>query len=143
MSNSHSNDKMADMKIQFPPDIQKPRSVMSFGAEQFDAGDSFTVLVLLVLVIGALFLRLDKVNRFTEKEITETVTAKVTVQPVIVEGHQTTQLMEQLKTAGLWDLADHGEVPMMIVDSYPMDFNILENIELRKRVFLHTLLHAP
>jgi len=140
MSNSHSNDKMTHKKIQFPPDIQRPQSVLSFGAEQFDTGDSFTILVLLVLVIGALFLRLDKVNRFAEKQITETVTAKVTVQPVIIKGHQTTQLMDQLKTAGLWDLPDHGEVPMILVDSYPIDFHILEDIELRKRIFLHTLL---
>jgi Bax protein len=146
MSNSHPNDKMANNKTQFPQDTPTPQSILRFGAEQFDSGDSFTILVLLVLVIGALFFRLDRldrldrVDRFAEKQISATITPRVTAQPVLVKEFQTAQLLEQLKTAGLWDLSDHGEVPMMFVNSYPDDFHVLEDIQLRKKLFLHTLL---
>ena len=139
---------MAHKKIQFPIDTHRPQSVLRFGAEQFDAGDSFTILVLLFLVIGTVFLRLDKVNQFTpKKNILTTVPVQVASTPilvvstpVLVQENQTVELMEKLKTAGLWDLQDHGEVPMMIVNSYPDDFHVLEDIALRKKLFLHTLL---
>jgi Bax protein len=138
---------MAHKKIQFPIDTQRNQSVLRFGAEQFDAGDSFTVLVLLFLVIGAVFLRLDKVNQFNPKSILPPIpvqVAPIPVQiapkPVLVQENQTVELMEKLKTAGLWDLQDQGEVPMMIVNSYPADFHVLKDITLRKKLFLNTLL---
>ena len=132
---------MAHTKTQFPQDTHRPQSILRFGAEQFDSGDSFTILVLLALVIGALFFRLDRVSQFPAQTILTTVPEKAVSAPVlVVKGKQTTEFMEQLKTAGLWDLPDHGEVPMILFNSYPADFNVLEDIALRKRLFLHTLL---
>jgi len=131
---------MSQENTQCPQEPQRPLSVLRFGAEQFDTGDSLTILVLLFMVIGALFLRLDKVDLFVDKQITPTVFPRITAEPVIVKADQTANLMEQLKTAGLWDFPEYGEIPMMIVNSYPIDFHMFEDIELRKRLFLHTLL---
>jgi len=131
---------MSQENTQCPQEPQRPLSVLRFGAEQFDTGDSLTILVLLFMVIGALFLRLDKVDLFVDKQITPTVYPRITAEPVIVKADQTANLMEQLKTAGLWDFPEYGEIPMMIVNSYPIDFHMFEDIELRKRLFLHTLL---
>ncbi len=131
---------MSQENTQYPQETKRPLSVLRFGAEQFDMGDSLTILVLLFMVIGALFLRLDKVDRFVDKQVTTAVLPKIIAEPVIVKEDYTARLMEQLKTAGLWDVPDYGEIPVMIVNSYPIDFHMLEDIGLRKRIFLHTLL---
>ena len=68
---------MSQENTQYPQEPQRPLSVLRFGAEQFDMGDSLTILVLLFMVIGVLFLRLDKVDRFVDKQITPTVLPKV------------------------------------------------------------------
>ena len=131
---------MAHKQIKFPLDTNKPQPVLRFGAEQFDTGDSFTILVLLALVIGALFLRIDKLNHFVPDNILATVPVQVAVKPVIVDESQTAELIERLKAGGLWELPEHGQIPMMIVNSYPADFHVFKDIGLRKRLFLHTLL---
>ena len=131
---------MSQEKIQYTQKPQRPLSVLRFGAEQFDMGDSLTILFLLFMVIGVFFLRLDKVDRFVDQQITTAVLPRIIAEPVIVREDHTVRLMEQLKTSGLWDLPDYGEIPVMIVNNYPIDFHMLEDIGLRKKIFLHTLL---
>jgi Bax protein len=58
----------------------------------------------------------------------------------LVEEDLTNNLMDKLKTAGLWDLHGQDKVPMLIVNSYPADFHVFEDITLRKKLFLNTLL---
>ncbi len=131
---------MPQENTQYPQKPQRPLSVLRFGAEQFDMGDSLTILFLLFMVIGVFFLRLDKVDRFVDQQITTAVLPRIIAEPVVVREDHTVRLMEQLKTSGLWDLPDYGEIPVMIINNYPIDFHMLEDIGLRKKIFLHTLL---
>ena len=140
MRNSRTNDIMALNQKKYSPDTHKPQSVLRFGAELFDTGDSFTILVLVALVIGVVFMRLDKVNQFVPDTIPVNVPVQIVAKPVLVDESQTTELIERLKAGGLWELPDHGQIPMMIVNSYPADFHVFKDIGLRKRLFLHTLL---
>ena len=130
---------MATKQIKFPLDTNKPQTVLRFGAEQFDSGDSFTIMVLFALVIGVLFLRLDRVDQVAPPIMSAKVPAPIVLKPFVVEESQTDKLIERLKIAGLWDLPDNGQIPLVIINSYPADFHVTEDIRLRTRLFLHTL----
>lgn len=66
-------------------------------------------------------------------------------QPVLAEEkHGTTDyLITTLKQYGLWKIHPSQEVPRFFIKSYPDDLHTVEDIAIKKRVFLHALLpHA-
>jgi len=66
-------------------------------------------------------------------------------QPVVtVEYHRETDyLINKLKQQGLWSINPAQEVPRFFIASYPHDLDTVEDITIKKRVFLHSLLpHA-
>ena len=55
----------------------------------------------------------------------------------------TDNLINKLKQYGLWKIHPSKEVPRFLIESYPADLNAIDDISLRKTVFLHSLLpHA-
>ncbi len=67
--------------------------------------------------------------------------------PPLVEaqGHAATdKLITRLKEHGLWELDPSREtVPPLFINSYPPDLNAVADIDVKKKVFLHSLLpHA-
>lgn len=66
-------------------------------------------------------------------------------QPVVIaEKHEATDiLISQLKEYGLWRITPSSEVPRFFIESYPVDLYAVDDITMKKRVFLHSLLpHA-
>jgi len=60
-----------------------------------------------------------------------------------VKPGETANLISKLKYYGLWKLSPTGKVPPFFIKAYPEDFHTIDDINVRKRVFLHTLLpHA-
>ena len=58
----------------------------------------------------------------------------------IQKHSKTASLINKLKEHGLWKLPASGEVPRVFIKSYPVDLNEVEDISIKKRVFLHSLL---
>ena len=61
------------------------------------------------------------------------------------ENRATVNLIEKLKYYGLWELpdSDEVEVPRFFIKAFPADLNKVENVSIKKRIFLHSLLpHA-
>ena len=66
-------------------------------------------------------------------------------EPALVSGKHgaTDYLIGKLKSYGLWKIYPPQEVPRLLIESYPADLQAVEDISIRKRVFLHSLLpHA-
>lgn len=63
---------------------------------------------------------------------------------VVAKKHEATDnLINNLKEFGLWKIPPTLEVPRYFIESYPDDINAVEDITIKKRVFLHSLLpHA-
>ena len=60
-----------------------------------------------------------------------------------VKPGETANLISKLKYYGLWKLSPTGKVPPFFLKAYPEDLHTIDDINVRKRVFLHTLLpHA-
>lgn len=60
-----------------------------------------------------------------------------------VKSGATAKLISKLKYYGLWKLPATGEVVPFFIKAYPADLNSIDDINVRKRVFLHSLLpHA-
>ncbi len=58
-----------------------------------------------------------------------------------LEKHrETTSLIKILKEFGLWELPVSGEIPSVFIKSYPVDLNEVEDVAIKKRVFLHSLI---
>jgi len=62
----------------------------------------------------------------------------------VTEKHEATDnLINKLKHYGLWEIHPSQEVPRFFIESYPADLNAVEDVSIRKRVFLNSLLpHA-
>ena len=59
------------------------------------------------------------------------------------EKGSTANLINKLKYYGLWELPASEEVPRFFIKAYPTDINTVDDIFVKKRVFLHSLLpHA-
>lgn len=68
---------------------------------------------------------------------------KVFSAAVTAQHRATDYLINTLKQHGLWKIQPQQEVPRFFIDSYPEDLYALDDISIKKRVFLHSLLpHA-
>jgi Bax protein len=75
-------------------------------------------------------------------EITSLQAAKKT-EFVQTKHKATDKLIDKLKQYGLWKIDPSRKVPRFFINNYPDDLYALENVSLKKRVFLHSLLpHA-
>ncbi|MBW2506149.1 MAG: hypothetical protein JRD19_03665, partial [Deltaproteobacteria bacterium] len=68
---------------------------------------------------------------------------KATSSLVKLKHEATDELIEKLKLYGLWKINPSQKVPRFFIRNYPEDLHALNEISLKKRVFLHSLLpHA-
>jgi Bax protein len=66
-------------------------------------------------------------------------------KPVVaaIKHGATEYLINRLKRYGLWKVHPTGEVPRFFIETYPYDLNTIEDIAVKKTIFLHSLLpHA-
>jgi Bax protein len=55
-------------------------------------------------------------------------------------GEDAADLISKLKYHGLWKLPSSGKIPPFFIKTYPVDLYTINDINVRKRVFLHSLL---
>lgn len=107
----------------------------------------WTVYVSLGLLLSVLFLLVSFIgNRYQGMPQSHVASGQDNIQrPVfITERHvETDNLIHELKQHGLWKIPSTLEVPRFFIESYPADLYTLDDVSLRKKVFLHSLLpHA-
>jgi len=127
-----------------PDSRQKSPHMMCFGKRQVRPWVVYSTLgvamVLLFVVISILDISFQAESHFSTIPL-----PKKPKEPVLVaESHPATDnLINRLKKYGLWKIHPAGEIPRFLIESYPPDLYALNDISLRKRVFLHSLLpHA-
>ena len=117
--------------------------MMHFGKRQVHCRTFYsflgTLIIVLFLVVSALGVSYSpysthfKATSWNQDE---------TVFPPIKPG-ATAVLISKLKYYGLWKLPPTGKVAPYLIKTYPADLNSIDNITVKKRVFLHSLLpHA-
>ncbi len=117
--------------------------MMRFGKRQVQHWRAYLALVVTTALLFALISTLGITFRVsTDSAATP---EKILKKPVlVVKTHvETDNLISNLKLYGLWQIHPSKEVPRYLINSYPPDLNILDDVSLKKRVFLHSLLpHA-
>jgi Bax protein len=118
------------------------RFAMHFGKRQVQPWTVYAVLGILTLV---LFILVTSLSNTYQSNLQYSATSgkpdEVSLAPV--KPGETANLISKLKYYGLWKLPATGKVPPFFIKTYPEDFHTIDDISVRKRVFLHTLLpHA-
>ena len=117
--------------------------IMRFGKRQVQHWTAYLALVVTTALLFTLISTLDITFRLsTDSAATPEKTLKEPV--LVVQTHvETDNLISNLKLYGLWQIHPSKEVPRYLIESYPPDLNIVDDVSLKKRVFLHSLLpHA-
>lgn len=136
MNNSTSEPQSSDKK-------KNGSHLMRFGKYQVQHWAVYLTLgiiaLVLVVVISGLGTSYQAVPQLSAVPI------KTQKESVLVsQKHGATDfLINKLKHYGLWKIKPAQEVPRFLISSYPADLNAVDDISVRKRVFLHSLLpHA-
>jgi Bax protein len=117
--------------------------MMHFGKFEVHHWIAYTALGILAAILFLLFSYLGVTYHVKQysTELSERDIQDPTFDPLI-KG-ETADLINKLKFYGLWELSSTEEVPRFFIKAYPVDLNTVEDISVRKRVFLNTLLpHA-
>jgi len=118
-------------------------SMMHFGKFQVHHWIAYTALGILAAILFILFSYLGVTYHVTQHStgLSGRDMQGPTFDPLI-KG-ETADLINKLKYYGLWELSSTEVVPRFFIKAYPVDLNTVEDISVRKRVFLNTLLpHA-
>ena len=123
--------------------------MMRFGNQQVHNWAVYLSLIaalaLLLAVISTLGISYQVTSQAPAPEPPVVLMEKSLKKPVLVsEKHgETKKLIGKLKQYGLWEIDPPQEVSRFFIRSYPADLNTIEDISIRKRVFLNSLLpHA-
>lgn len=117
--------------------------LMHFGKQQVQHWVVYFSLGIITAILISVFSILSTSFHITPK--TSVTAVKLLKKPVsVVEKHEATDsLINKLKQYGLWKIRSTQEVPRYFIESYPGDIYTVEEIAIKKRVFLHALLpHA-
>jgi Bax protein len=110
---------------------------MHFGKRKVQPWAVYTVLgiltVILLLLVNSLGVSYRSQHVTTFAKLHEAALA-----PVKPGG--TANLISKLKYYGLWKIPSSGKVPPFFIETYPEDLHTIDDIRVRKRVFLHSLL---
>ena len=119
-------------------------SMMHFGKFQVHHWIAYTALGIIAAILFILFSYLGVTYHVTQHSTGlsgRDMMQGPTFDPLI-KG-ETADLINKLKYYGLWELSSTEVVPRFFIKAYPVDLNTVEDISVRKRVFLNTLLpHA-
>ena len=129
----HSDDQKADVPMmRFGKQHVRHWAVYSF------LGIVGAVLFVLISYLGISYQVTQQLSGPSGSNMNESVQA-------LEENQATLNLIEKLKYYGLWELpdSDEVEVPRFFIKAFPADLNKVENVSIKKRIFLHSLLpHA-
>ena len=124
--------------------ITNTRATLYFGKRPLSPAAFFSVLGILAItfIILASYLGADyQTTRYQLAEIQENSLPEK--PPVFNKTGPTAKLIQRLRQYGLWSLSPFKKVPRFFIKTYPEDLNTVEDISLRKKIFLHSLLpHA-
>jgi Bax protein len=114
---------------------------MHFGKRQVRPSTVYSILGILTVTIFILVSLLGLSSRSTQDLESIKKLNEAALAPVKQEG--TANLISKLKYYGLWKLPSSGKVAPFFIKNYPDDFHTIDDINVRKKVFLHSLLpHA-
>ena len=129
-------DQSDDRKTEYFPMMRFGKRLVHYWAVYSALGILTAVLFTLVSYFGVSYQVTQQLSGFSERNIKE---------PVFASGEKraTANLINQLKQYGLWEFSASEIVPRFFIKAYPVDLNLVEDISVRKRIFLHSLLpHA-
>ena len=116
---------------------------MHFGSLQVHQG---TVYIILGIITFFLLVIIGMVGNTYKVATLPSVTKPLSPEKpslIVVTHEAADKLINKLKEHGLWKIKASQVVPRFFIKSYPPDLNTIEDIAIRKRVFLHSLLpHA-
>jgi Bax protein len=117
--------------------------MVHFGQRQIHHWAVYMGFCAVTAVLVILFSNLDNTYQAGIPFEISPIQAKKKTAFVQIQPKATDKLIEKLKFYGLWKIDPSGKVPRFFINNYPDDLNTLEDISLKKRVFLHSLLpHA-
>ena len=124
--------------------IKDKISSFHFGKRPFSPVTIYSVLGLLAITLFVLAGYLGSGYRTTRIQLAEIQEDSLPARPPVFDKTgPTAKLVEKLRVYGLWSLSPFKKVPRFFIRTYPEDLNTVDDISLRKRIFLHSLLpHA-
>jgi Bax protein len=116
---------------------------LHFGKHRVQHWAFYLTLGAITAVLAVLFLTLN--SSFQVRQLSPVAPIQSLEKPVLAsKKHRAADyLISKLKQYGLWKIQSSREVPRFFIESYPPDLENIEDIAVRKRVFLNALLpHA-
>ena len=112
------------------------KRLVHYWAVYFALGILTAVLFFLVSYFGVSYQATQQLSGLSGRNMKEPVFASD-------EKGATANLINQLKQYGLWEFSASEKVPRFFIKAYPADLNLVKDISVRKKIFLHSLLpHA-
>ena len=117
--------------------------MMYFGKHQVHHWAAYMTLGVISVILFVLVNTLNSSYSVTDHSGSVTVPNLKAQSLAKLKHEETDILIEKLKLYGLWKIDSTREVPRFFIKNYPADLYALNEISLKKRVFLHSLLpHA-
>jgi len=114
-----------------------------FGKHQVHHWAVYLTLGIITVILFVLFNTLSSSYSITDHSDSATLPNLKAQLLAKVKHEETDILIEKLKRYGLWKIDSSRKVPRFFIKNYPADLYALNEISLKKRVFLHSLLpHA-
>ncbi len=126
-----------------PGKKKESATMMRFGRHNVPRWAVYLILGALTGILFTVFITLN--NSFQVRKLTPVAPIEGLKKPVLAsKKHRAADfLISKLKQYGLWKIQSSQEVPRFFIESYPDDLNNIEDVAVRKRVFLNALLpHA-
>ncbi|MGW8288481.1 MAG: hypothetical protein ACWGOD_09605, partial [Desulfobulbales bacterium] len=131
-SSDNNPDKMKDLA-----------PMMYFGKHQVHHWAIYLTLGAITAILFVMINMLNSSYSFNTHARSAAVQNLKATSLVKVKHEATDKLIEKLKLYGLWKINPTQKVPRFFIKNYPEDLHALNEISLKKRVFLHSLLpHA-
>jgi Bax protein len=118
-------------------------SMMYFGKLKVHHQIVYTILVTLTIILFVLFSYLGLTYQVTPH--ISLLSGRNMKEPVFApeKSRASANLINNLKYYGLWNFPVSEEVPPFFIKSYPSDLNTVQDISVKKRIFINSLLpHA-
>lgn len=122
-----------------------------FGAKRVSWPGVALALVFSIVLLARIFLHLQQLpsQADTQPVFPKTGIAKAAIHPpesshpgdsLAEQPPVATELIYWLKKVNLWEIKPNDTIPLVLQNNYPPNLSLLEDIALKKKVFLHTLL---
>lgn len=137
----HMNNPSSDNNN--PDKTRNLTHMMYFGKHQVHHWAIYLTLGAITAILFVLINTLNSSYSFNTHSRSAAVQNLKPTSLVKIKHEATDKLIEKLKLYGLWKINPSQKVPRFFIRNYPEDLHALNEISLKKRVFLHSLLpHA-